>query len=145
MQQSVVRNGAVATFRFESHPEHRSAPSLRGTGRNVRRQGSRLSPRACFPNFGNAHADLGATRNRSLALWPLNVLGLCSSLAVVGDLLDGPSVAVGIAEEQESAPREVLDVRDLDPSRREIVTGSLDVIHHELKPLEGARLHLREG
>jgi hypothetical protein len=57
------------------------------------------------------------------------------SRAVVGDLLDGPAVAVRVGEGHESTPREVVDLGDLQPSPRELVPGCLDVVDDELKPL----------
>jgi hypothetical protein len=85
--------------------------------------------------------DATVTRRRP---GPLKALGLGASLTVVGDLLDRPSVAVGIAEEHESAPGEVLDIGNLEPPPRKLVPRSLDVLDHELKTLERARLHLGE-
>src|SRR5918999_6321643 len=61
-----------------------------------------------------------------------------------GELLDGPAVAVGIAEEDERTPRELLDVPDLDPALDQFGPCGVDVRDNQLKALHGARLHLAE-
>jgi hypothetical protein len=48
-------------------------------------------------------------------------------------LLDGPAVAVGVGEEHEPAPGEVLDLADLDPARRGAGAGGLDVGDDQLQ------------
>src|SRR5436190_12848573 len=56
------------------------------------------------------------------------------------DLLHRPAVAVGIAEEDEPAPREVLHLGDLDPALDEVRMRRLDVRDDELHALHGPGL-----
>ena len=58
------------------------------------------------------------------------------------DLLDGPAVAIGVGEEDEAAPGEVLDVADLDAAGEELLAGPVDVADDQLQALERARRHL---
>jgi hypothetical protein len=55
------------------------------------------------------------------------------------DLLDRPAVAVRVAKEHERAPREVLDLADVDAAARELGVRGLDVGDHELESLNGPR------
>src|SRR5438309_11550703 len=50
-----------------------------------------------------------------------------------GQLLHGPAVSVRIAEEDERAPVEFLDVAHLDPAPEELRTGAVDVRDHDLE------------
>ena len=54
------------------------------------------------------------------------------------DLLDRPAVAVWIGEEDEPAPREVLDLAGVDAPAGKLVAGGDDVGDHELHPDDGA-------
>jgi AMP-binding enzyme len=58
------------------------------------------------------------------------------------DLLHCPAVAVGVGEEEEAAPGEVLDVADLDAAGEQLLAGAVDVADHELQALERAGCHL---
>src|SRR5215218_412320 len=51
------------------------------------------------------------------------------------ELLHGPAVAVGVAEEHEPAPREVLHLADLDAALEQLGARPLDVGDDELQPL----------
>src|SRR4051812_24061110 len=53
-------------------------------------------------------------------------------LGPAGDRLDGPAVAVGIAEEHEVAPRLPVDLADLDAGGEQLLARALDVVHHHL-------------
>src|SRR5689334_21276731 len=70
-------------------------------------------------------------------------------------LLDGPAVAVGVAEEREGVPRAAVAVLPLavldEPDRRDVdagigvlLPGRIDVRDAELETLQGPRLHLRQ-
>src|SRR5438552_2892994 len=63
-------------------------------------------------------------------------------LVARGKLLHRPAVAVGIAEEHERAPREILDRADLDPSLEELLAGRVDVRDDQLQPLDGPGRHV---
>src|SRR5437667_2137120 len=63
-------------------------------------------------------------------------------LPASGHLLHGPTVAVRIAEEDEGAPVEFLDVTHLDPALDELRTRGVDVRDDQLQALHGARPHV---
>src|SRR2546425_3593181 len=64
--------------------------------------------------------------------------------AASGKLLHGPAVAIGIFEEDERPPGFHLDVADVDPALGELGTGGVDVRHHQLQALDGARLRVEK-
>jgi hypothetical protein len=66
-----------------------------------------------------------------------------SRLAAVWQFLDGPAVAVRVAEEYERAPVELLDVADLHTRGRELRSRRADVGHDELQSLDRARCRIR--
>src|SRR3954453_319726 len=57
-------------------------------------------------------------------------------------LLDGPAVAVGVGEEAETPPREILNVRSLDAACPEERVDFVDVLDDKLGPLHRSRLRL---
>src|SRR5204862_843187 len=57
------------------------------------------------------------------------------ALVAHGELLHRPAVAVGVAEEDERPPGEVLDLAHLDPARDELGARSVDVRHDQLQAL----------
>jgi hypothetical protein len=56
------------------------------------------------------------------------------------NLLHGPAVAVRVAEKDEQAPGEVLDLADIYPPFHELSTSGLYVRDDQLNALEGTRL-----
>src|SRR5262245_32035308 len=56
------------------------------------------------------------------------------------DLLDGPGVAVGVAEEGEPAPGHVLDRGRVHAALDEVGTGPVGVVDDDLHALDRARL-----
>src|SRR5439155_26098861 len=62
-------------------------------------------------------------------------------LAAGGNLLHGPPVPVWIAEEDERAPVEMLDLAHVHPACGELFPRGADVLDDELQTLDGARLH----
>src|SRR4051812_12835087 len=58
--------------------------------------------------------------------------------------LHRPAVSVGVLEEHERAPGEVLDRRDLDAAPGQVAGRRLDVLHHELETLNRAGLGLHD-
>src|SRR4051812_40438592 len=63
-----------------------------------------------------------------------------SSSRALGNLLHRPAVPVGILEEHEAAPWEVLHLADRDAARLQLVAGRVGVFDHQLQPLQRARL-----
>jgi hypothetical protein len=59
-------------------------------------------------------------------------------------LLHGPAVAVRIAEEDERASGEILDLAHLHPPLHELPTRGLYIRDDQLNALEGARLRLHD-
>ena len=59
-------------------------------------------------------------------------------LAGAEQLLDGPAVAVGVGEEHEPAPGELLDLADLDPAAGELGVGGVGILDHDLQAADGA-------
>ena len=55
-----------------------------------------------------------------------------------GELLHCPAVAVWVTEEDERSPWKHLHVGDVDPAPRELRSGRLDVVDHELKAADRA-------
>src|SRR5579862_6899449 len=83
---------------------------------------------------GTACSRLAAGRSADLGLW------------LVGgspgrQLLQGPGVAVGVAEGDERAPRLLVDVAGLHAVREELLPGRLGVGHHALHALLRPRRH----
>ena len=68
-----------------------------------------------------------------------------SVLAGADDLLDGPAVAVGVGEEDEAAPGEVLDLAGLDAAVEELGAGGVDVGDDQLETGHRAGLGVREA
>src|SRR4029453_14716917 len=66
-------------------------------------------------------------------------------LAGADDLLDGPAVAVGVGEEDEAAPGEVLDLAGLDAAVEELGAGGVDVGDAQLETGHRAGLGVREA
>jgi len=62
-----------------------------------------------------------------------------------GNPLHRPAVAVGVLEVDEPAPREVLDLADVQAPLGEVRTRGLDVGNDELHALHRARLGVRES
>src|SRR3954469_26033056 len=62
-----------------------------------------------------------------------------------GDLLDRPAVAVGVGEEDEFAPGELLDVAELDTAPCELGSGVVGIVHDELQALHRARRRVNEA
>ena len=61
-----------------------------------------------------------------------------SALAPHGQLLDGPGVAVGVAEPGEPAPGQVLHWTGLDAARDQVRIDRVGVVDHDLQPLDRA-------
>jgi len=61
------------------------------------------------------------------------------------DLLHGPAVAVWVAEVDEAAPGEVLDLGDVDAPRGELLAGGGDLLDDELQRLQRAGLGLGQS
>lgn len=57
------------------------------------------------------------------------------------NLLEGPAIAVGVAEEDERAPRHVLNVADLDSTLLQLRVHRLDIGHDHLQPFERSGRH----
>src|SRR6185312_12393701 len=62
--------------------------------------------------------------------------GVFGGLAAVGNLLDRPGVAVGIAEEDECTPGEGLHFSYLQAPAQQLSAGGVDVRYHELQSAE---------
>src|SRR5205823_6326528 len=90
-------------------------------------------------------ATAGSSRLRSSSEGPC---GRADAAQVAGlpswKLLDGPAVAVGVLEEHERTPREVLDLADIDAALDELGTRRTDVGNNHLESLNDARPHVRE-
>src|SRR5262245_1028040 len=86
-----------------------------------------LDPKALHANPAQSHVD------------PCRRPRPSQPLGAGGQLLDGPAVAIRIAEEHERSPIEALDVADVDAVVDEVGAGGLDVIDDELKALGRAR------
>src|SRR5919198_3709401 len=61
------------------------------------------------------------------------------------DLLNGPAVAVRVAEEHKRTPWELLHLADLHPAPDELGTSGVDIGDHQLQSLRRARRHLAEA
>src|SRR3954470_3975417 len=59
-------------------------------------------------------------------------------------LLHRPAVAVGVAEEDEPAPVEVLHIADLDTAPGQLLARRFRIVHAELEALDGPRPHLAQ-
>src|ERR1700732_4638157 len=60
-------------------------------------------------------------------------------------LLNSPGVAVGIGEEHEPAPRELLDLAYVHSACEQVLAGAVGVLDDQLQPADRARLHLMDA
>ncbi len=125
------------------------------------------SPRATKSATGSRRAAWWTAGTRSDAVLPLHVLAgpseaqrqrqlvWTSALAAGRDLLDGPGVAVWVAEEDEPDVVESvgltpgvfphdLDLADVHPALCELRACRVKVSYDQLQALEGARRHIRD-
>src|SRR3954469_15898816 len=65
-------------------------------------------------------------------------------LVALRDLLHGPAVSVGVLEEDEPPPRELLDLAGLHAALEEVRAGGVGVGDDELQALDRARLGLHD-
>src|SRR5215203_651260 len=62
----------------------------------------------------------------------------------VGQLLQGPAVAVRVLEGGVQDPPEILDLADVHPALGELGTRRVDVRDDQVQPLDGARLSVHD-
>src|SRR5262249_59594685 len=86
--------------------------------------------------------DVGAGRSNAARRARSSSRSPESALIALRDLLHRPAVAVGIVEEHERAPREVLDLADVDPALDELGARRLDVGHDDLQTPHRTRRHV---
>src|SRR5437588_3833458 len=65
--------------------------------------------------------------------------------AALGQLLDRPAVAVGIAGMNERAPRLHVDIADIEPAVEQLLARSVRVGDDHLQSLDGSRRRIREA
>ena len=130
------RVGAGPGARHRAHPRDQAGPLPGGERGRGRRRPRRRRP-------GLARRQRRDSRRRPLLRHERDQPLTCRGLPPGRELLDGPAVAVGVGEEHEPAPREVLDVADRHAPAGELVAGGVDVGDDELEAAERSRARPR--
>ena len=129
------RRASPATPRTAGRSRGRRAAGRGGRAADPRRDGRRRRRRRPARRCSCVAGAAAALARRRRAGPPPAPAARASAprSAARRDLLHGPAVAVGVAEEEEAAPREVLDVAGLGAAGAELGPRRLDVVDDELQ------------